>query len=375
MTVIKAWWKLVKWSFRALLFLIGASPLFRCSSGYKTEDGKVTFDGEVITDKSFIVLSDEFAKDSTSAYYKRYPIPSTDLSTFTAVDEHYAKDNNKVYYCNEYREGQNYYLTKRSTILILHNANPQKFTSLGHGYAADGMHAWFEGTAFKVKDLASLKSMNSQFVKDDVQAYYNRKPVVGSDGKTFQTINSEYAKDTAHIYFYGFIGVAHSEIYAIPCDKATFEILDYPYSKDKTAVFFQGRKIKNAHAPSFKILGHGYGVDEHAVYYETTTLKDAHPAHFAPLKENDSTISDYRYAKDDQSVFLDQTKIKEADVSSFKILSLGYSVDSHHVYYKTKIVAGALPESFKTYQHGYGDADAEDSKHTYLEGEVVIVTP
>jgi hypothetical protein len=331
------------------------------------------FNGEVITDKSFIVLSKEFGKDSTTAYYKSCPFRYADVATFEAVDEHYAKDKNKVYYCDEYREGQNYYLTKRQTILELNNVVPENFSSLGYGYGTDTKQAWFEGKAFAVNDIASLQSINHHFVKDEVQVYFDRLPLVGSDGKTFQVINGEYAKDTAHIYFYGFSGVKHPDVRRLLCDKETFEILSYPYSRDAAAVFYQGRQIKNAHAPSFKILEYGYASDKNAVYYETTKMEGASPVDFAPLEENDSVVNEFRYAKDGQSVFLEKKKIKGADVKTFKILGLGYSGDRHHIFYKTDIITGAIPESFKTYEHGYGDADAEDSQHHYLEGKVVIL--
>ncbi|MEO6722391.1 MAG: hypothetical protein ABIN67_18630, partial [Ferruginibacter sp.] len=62
--------KLIKWCIKTILILTGIMPLFRCSSGYRQKDGKITFNGKEITDKNFIVLNEAFAKDSTTAYYK-----------------------------------------------------------------------------------------------------------------------------------------------------------------------------------------------------------------------------------------------------------------------------------------------------------------
>src|SRR6186713_1828779 len=126
--------KLLKWSIKTILLLTGILPLFKCSSGYREKDGKITFNGEEITDKSFVILSDEFGKDSTTVYYKEHAFRYADVASFTPVDEHYAKDKTAVYYCDEYREGQNYYLTKRQTILELRSVIPEHFSSLGHGY-------------------------------------------------------------------------------------------------------------------------------------------------------------------------------------------------------------------------------------------------
>ena len=105
--------KIMKWCVKMILVITGIIPLARCGSGYNKKDGKITFNGKEITDKNFVVLSEEFAKDSTTAYYKEYPLSGAEVASFVAVDEHYAKDKKKVYYCDEYREGQNYYLTKK----------------------------------------------------------------------------------------------------------------------------------------------------------------------------------------------------------------------------------------------------------------------
>ncbi len=132
--------KIMKWCVKMILVITGIIPLARCSSGYSKKDGKITFNGKEITDKNFVVLSDEFAKDSTTAYYKEFPFSYADVASFEAVDEHYAKDKNKVYFCDEYREGQNYYLTKKQTIKELKNAVPSSFISLKYGYGKDSIH-------------------------------------------------------------------------------------------------------------------------------------------------------------------------------------------------------------------------------------------
>jgi hypothetical protein len=165
----------MKWIVKTMLMLTGILPLFKCSSGYKDEKGKITFNGKEITDKNFVVLNKSFAKDSTTVYYKEWPVGDADIATFEVVDEHYAKDKNKVYYCDEYREGQNYYLTKRQTIMEINNALPTSFEVIGYGYARDQAQAYFEGIAFKVKDITTLKSIDLHFAKDESQAYLNQR--------------------------------------------------------------------------------------------------------------------------------------------------------------------------------------------------------
>jgi hypothetical protein len=367
--------KLIKWSIKALLLVTGALSLIKCSSGYRKKGGKVLFNGREIIDKNFIVLSKEFGKDSTTAWYKDKPFHKVDIATFEAIDDHYAKDKSSVYFCDEYRDGQSYYLTKRQTITTVLKAIPASFVTLGHGYAKDSHSAFFESTAFIVKDIATLKSINKNFVKDDFQAYYDLHPITGSDGKTFELLNGEFAKDTANIYFFGYTEGKSKNIYKLSCDKETFEVLVYPYSRDQASVFYEGSKIIDAHAPTFNVLGNGYSKDKDHIFFRSGKMTDANVASFVQYEENESGTGEFCYAKDDKAVFMGGKKINGADIASFKVLTLGYGSDNNQVFYKTSPVKKADPASFKVYAHGYGDTDAEDAKNKYLAGVKVILPP
>jgi hypothetical protein len=146
--------KVMKWIIKTILMILGVIPFSRCSSGYKEKDGKVTFNGKEIDSKGFVVLNRSFAKNDSTVYYKERAFEYANVATFIALDEHYAKDKDKAYYCDEYREGQNYYLTKKQTILTIENAIPASFESLQGDYARDGRQAYYKGIAFKVKDAA-----------------------------------------------------------------------------------------------------------------------------------------------------------------------------------------------------------------------------
>lgn len=363
--------KVVRWVFKTILVIFGVIPLSRCSSGYREKGGKITFDGKEITDKSFVVLSNEFAKDSVAVYYKSRAFQYADVVSFEALDAHYAKDKNKAYYCDEYREGQNYYLTKKQSILEVELAVPASFVSVGDGYAKDAKHAFFLGKAFTVKDIASFKTLNSNFCKDDIQAYLDCKPIAGSDGKSFELLDEFFAKDKNHIYFCEGAGIAKQRVTVLPCDAASFTLLVYPYSRDIVTVFYKGKTIAGADATSFKVLGDGYSKDLHAVYFEANKIAAADAATFELFKDNEAGMEQFHYAKDKASVFIDDKKISGADVGSFKILTLGYAIDSKQVFYKTTLVKNASPASFKTYPHGYGDEDAEDANNKFLAGKRV----
>jgi DKNYY family len=361
--------KSVKWIIKTVLLFTGILPLLKCSSGYEKKDGKITFNGREITDKNFVVLNDVFAKDSLDAYYKEKSITGAEVATFEAVNTFYAKDKNRVYYCDEFRDGQNYYLTKHQVIKVVEKAFPASFKAIEAGYAKDSVHGFNDGLAFTVKDISSLKGIDRYFAKDNVQVYFNCKPIAGSDGKTFEVINTNYAKDTTHIYYYGYPGETKASVFVLPCNRASFQILDYPFSKDNAMVFFENLKINGADAASFTVLKHGYSKDKNAAYIQTKKIAGADAASFEVFKENDELTQDYYYTKDRSSIYWLDKKVMGADIASFTVLGHGYGSDGKNVFFKTSSIKNADPKSFKVYPHDFGDADAEDAKMKYHDGK------
>lgn len=365
---ILALFKFAKWIFKTIFLIIG-TILFKCNTDEKE---KIRFNGKVVTDENFIVLNDQFAKDSTNAYYKSRSFSYADVPTFEALDDHYAKDKNKAYYCDEYREGQNYYLTKRQTILEVKNADPASFTSLKNGYAKDSKHAWFQAQYFEVKDVSSLVSINNQFAKDDVSAYLNLQPINRSDGKTFVVLDGNFAKDKSNIYYYGYTGEGQSNICILPCERQSFQILDYRYSRDNIHVFFLGFRLKDANPETFQILDEDYSKDKNNVYFQERKMTGADPETFEVFKENGMYGHDINYAKDRYFVFMDDKKMTDAEVSSFRVLGENYASDNRHVFYKAGIVKDADPGTYNVYPHDMGDADSEDNDNKYHEGTRVV---
>lgn len=361
---ILALFKFAKWIFKTIFLIIGAI-LFKCNSDEKE---KIRFNGKVITDENFIVLNDQFAKDSANAYYKSRSFSYADVPTFIALDDHYAKDKNKAYYCDEYREGQNYYLTKKQTILEVKNADPASFVSLKNGYAKDNKNAWFQGLPFEVKNVSTLISINYQFAKDDVLAYLNQQPVNRSDGKSFEIIDGNFAKDTSNIYYYGYIVNGESNICILPCDRQSFQILDSRYSRDNIHVFFLGFRLKNAHPETFQILDEDYSKDKGNVYFQERKIAGGDAETFEVFKENGLYGHDVNYAKDKHFVYMDDKKMKGLDITSFRVLGENYACDNQHVFYKTGIVKDADPATYNVYPHDMGDADSEDKSNKYHEG-------
>jgi DKNYY family len=369
---IAFFFKLIFKLFKFVLMLTGIMSFPRCgNSGYTKEGDKNFYNGKEIG-KNFTVLNDVFAKDDTAAYFKSYSIANADIATFIALDKHYAKDKNTVYYCDEEREGQNYYLTKHSVIIPIKQADPASFISLGNGYtryAKDNKWGYFQGNGFPVKDVATVEiSENGDFLKDKYQVYVNRKPIEGSDVQSFRLLKINFAQDTNHAYY---LGNGYDEgVSTIPCNIRSFTLLEYPFSKDDVAVFNRHKKMPDADPQTFVVLDSDYSKDKQNVFFNLTKIKGADAATFVPMPEEETALDRVSFAKDTNHVYMND-KPFGAEASSFKALGHGYSLDRKHVYYITNILKGADPSSFKVYPHTFGDANAEDNNSKYGEGKKV----
>ncbi len=350
--------------------LTGVISFSRCGgSGYQKDGDKVFYNGKEVS-KDLQVLSDEFAKDSTDAYYKIYSIAGADVATFTALDKNYAKDKNTVYYCDEYREGVNYYLTKKSNIIHVKGAEPASFVSMGNGYSGygkDSQRGYFQGVGFAVENVATLEIIKGYFLKDKKRVYYGQLPIKGSDPASFRILNENYAQDTAQVYFYNH--PSEGGLVIMPCDSKSFTILEYPYSKDKSAVFYVNAQMAGVEAASFVILGNNYSKDKQSVFFKDKKINGADAATFMVMSEYKNTTQYLYFAKDNTNVFWENKKVAGADPATFKAIDFGYGTDHKHVYYHTAIVKDADPASFSVYPHGVGNADSEDKNQKYSEGK------
>jgi DKNYY family len=380
--IIAFFFKLLFRFFKFVLMLTGVMSFPRCNSGGYTNEGDKNFYNGKELEKGFKVLNDVFAKDDSAAYFKKYSIEGADVATFTALDKHYAMDKNTVYFCDEEREGQNYYLTKHSVIIALKQADPASFRLMGDanwGYAKDNQRGYCNGIGFDVRDAATLVILEGRFLKDKFQVYFNQIPIKGSDPASFRLLNEYYAQDKNNVYWYDIPNIEgmegntrnNSHFVLLPCDNASFALLDYPYSKDATSVYYGTVKIKDADVQTFSVLTNHYSKDKKTVFFEDKKINEAEAASFSVFPDVEDSLDAFYYAHDKVSVFLKDKKIKSADVRTFKILGLDYAVDNKSVFYKTKAVNGADPNSFIIYQHGFGDEDAEDAENKYSKGVIV----
>lgn len=298
-------------SFRLILFFL-LTLLAGCGDNpYEKKEGQWRYDGRAIPveqGSNFKPATGPFAKDARFGYYRGVPIEGSDGETMQILDDHYARDKARAYFCDTYREGQEYYTKKHNTVVIMQGVALESFKPLTRRYARDAMRLYFEGKHVPVKDLESFEILDQSYQRDRVSGYYKRKPIPGSDGSSFEVIGGGYSRDKSSIYF------SH-------------------YRTQEDALRDKTIRVASASPTTFSIKGGGYGVDAKQVYFNGIAL----------------------------------TK----DVASFQMLDLLYAKTAAAVYYDGKPIAGVDAATFTVLERRDADADAKDVRRYYFRGEPV----
>lgn len=315
-------------------------------------------------------LRNGFALKKITIWFYDIALENVDPNTFEILDDYFFKDKEHVYFYETYRVSQDYFTTKRKSVLPLKNADPTSFVVLGEGYAKDKSSAWFLESVFIADDLESLTVLNHHFIKDNKTAYVDRKPIAESRGISFELLSDNYAKD-ANKYYYCMPFDGQYEIKTIACHYETFVVIDHQYAKDKSSIFYEGEKLAEAESGTFELISSGYAKDIHHVYFRNLKVEKADPSTFSTFIENENSLGETVYAKDMNGIYVNDKHFAKADLKTFKILNEKYTLDKNGVYFKMKKVKKADPASFIVFPHFIGDADAEDKNHRYGEGKVV----
>ncbi|WP_171037880.1 DKNYY domain-containing protein [Dyadobacter luticola] len=226
------------------------------SSPYQKKDDNWVYKGNVLDRQPVSrvkTLNNVFAKDEIGAFYKNTAITDSDSASFAALNEHYAKDGQHVYYCDTYRKGQEYFSVKHNLVTILGEADAASFSLLKWGYAKDARQVFFEGKLFAGVDAATFQVLESGFSKDNKKVYFHRVEIAGADAKSFRVLNDHYSKDSRQV-FYSSIdynapgGSAPVSRVLENADSGTFAVTDGSDgrvdAKDKSGFYKRGLKLK-----------------------------------------------------------------------------------------------------------------------------------
>jgi hypothetical protein len=252
-----------------------------------------------------------FQQKDGAWYYDSTRIESADVPTFQALDEHHAKDKDRVYYGYTYREIAEFF-AKKSRVFVVGQADPATFRCLRDGYARDRARMFFRGLAFPVKDIETFEILDNGFARDRVTGYYHQAAVPGSDGSSFTGLDLHYSKDRAKVFY--------SDL--------------EPASGGPVRRSIQ---IPRAQPESFSLLSGGYAADAGQVYF--------------------------------------QGKVITRTTSAFTVLTFDYAKNSTEVFYRGESVAGADAATFAILDTVTDDADARDARHTYKHGQRVASKP
>lgn len=196
---------------------------------------------------------------------------------------------------------------------------------------------------------AHITQFDNKYLVDDA-VYYNGDVIIYADPRSFKVLKNfgygDYAVDKNHVFQYTNVIEDANPKY--------FSILQNRYSMDDKTVYY----TQNGLSQSTFTIGSEAIVEY--TYPEAIIVQNADPLTFEVFN---SSIGMYNYALDKNSAYLNGIKIDESDPKSFLVLcennitgssitdnniscAYSYSKDNNHVYYGTKIIIGADPNTF-----------------------------
>lgn len=391
------------------------SIVFQVKAGcgsYCVIDGKMTYDGKIIerfdvdTEKSFselefVDIQDEYngIKDKNYVYYQGEIIADADPTSFKFLSDNYAKDQKSVYYKSCESNPDDPMGGGKCKFQKVDRADPQTFKIIQNdraGFAADKNYIFYNGSLLKNADRASFEYIG-YYAKDINHVYVHEDKLEGADSETFEFLDKVnpylFAKDKNRLYFQGEI-VENG-------DPASIQSIGYAYYKDKGQVYFLNErpdftlleKIEDADSSSFGVICMGYAKDAHHVYFGSKVIEYANPETFAVVWDEGGwnyygkdTNSVYYYgkvlpgsdpktfefmkdwdhcAKDKNNIYRVGKIIENSDGDSFQYLNDGYTKDKNQIYYHCDKIEDAHYDTFKVYSKGY----AKDKDSMYFEGK------
>lgn len=289
------------------LVLMGLlSCLFGCGSDtpYTKKDGEWYYKKDRISTskgETLVQLNKKFAKSDRTAYYESTMIDSDiDVATFEALTDHWAKDRNKVWYCDSYRDSKEYWSIKRYRTPALREADAKSFRMLDGYYARDTNWVYLDGRSFKVRDINTYVRLGDSHARDKVSGYFRTAEIKGSDGATFVEIDSKYSKDAKNVYYsvYTSDAGAHTpyerSVIITGADPVTFVALEDDYATDGRQAYHNGDVITKT-VSNFRMLSRDYAIADGKVLYEGKVLPDADAETFKVLEVSigvDATAED-----------------------------------------------------------------------------------
>lgn len=283
----------------------------------------------------FLVLSEDFAKDAISVFFKgRKQVANA--SSFYVDEFRIPKDKNYVYRI----------ANLDTAIEIVKGADPHTYVLMAEEDKTyvdplyrDSAHYFFYGEQLEV-DYASFVRLNETIFIDQQFLY----TLIQSKDKTMEA-NKIVRKDGRPA------GLARA--------------INQHYAQIGNTIVLSNWKNELA-IQSFRVIDSITVIDPRNIVVDNQWLSDG--ILLAGVDAATVEIIDRDYVKDKTNVFYNGQPIASADASSFEVIFEAYSKDRNRVYYNGKELAGAKPTNF-TYD--YTNETATDGMTTYREGVAI----
>lgn len=279
---------------------------------------------------SFEVITEIWAKDKNSFYFKNLKVTNIDYQSFKIEKnqlkkldnssenhkEYLLKDKNNVYYL-----GETYLLKDSIKLEIVENADPESYQLIGK----QGVNFWS---------------------KDKNQVFFNYKKF-DSDQNSFELLSDYFAKDKDNLYFIEFNSSLKEKV-----NTNELVVLNPFYIRTNSNVyFFKDNELKKFALNDFKTIK---VFDSNKLWIKADDklylIGELYTLDGLDYKNFDS-LNDY-YFSDGKSIYysgfnsLELTKVTN-NISSFSIIKNSpYAKDHKNVYFKDKIIVDADPKTF-----------------------------
>ena len=286
---------------------------------------------------------------------------------FIVLNNSFGKDSTKVYYKDH----------------VLTSADPATFTALNEHYAMDKNKVYYcdeyreSQTYFLTKnqtvnivdnaDPASFQAIDDDYAKDKNQAFFLGNSFKVKDVASFEVVDRLFSKDKFQVYY--------NTQFIPKIDGTSFELINNNYAKDKDNYFIYGFPsevistpllITNTELP-LEILDYPFSKNSEKVFYKNQVIKN--------INSITAAVVGSSYIKDDKSVYYETKKIPDANPNTFRVPEQMaaneeleyYSLDDKSVFLGTNKIVNANPKTFEILDLDY----CKDDKHIYFKNKIV----
>jgi DKNYY family len=126
-----------------------------------------------------------FARDSRKGYYHGWEIPGSSGPSFDALDDHYGRDAQHVFFCDVVVPPNT--ATPQLRSVLLQDADVATFTVLDGGYARDAARLYYQDRVID-RQPATFAVMEDDYVRTATQVFYRGSALAGANAATFSVI-------------------------------------------------------------------------------------------------------------------------------------------------------------------------------------------